>query len=130
MNSPPATMAATTSPTSSTPAAYTMLVEFATPPRSYDDMVDVDHDDDVPTRFRAVDNLLGPGTPPGLATLVFDNPVFEAGELMFTSAEEPMSFKEAEKHDSWRRAMEEEMSSIEENKKWSLVDLPPEHKPI
>ncbi|CAA7393942.1 unnamed protein product [Spirodela intermedia] len=39
-------------------------------------------------------------------------------------SDEPVSFAEAEGHSSWRKAMEEEMASIEENRTWSLVDLP------
>ncbi|CAA6671052.1 unnamed protein product [Spirodela intermedia] len=39
-------------------------------------------------------------------------------------SDEPVSFVEAEGHPSWRKAMEEEMASIEENRTWSLVDLP------
>jgi hypothetical protein len=31
---------------------------------------------------------------------------------------------------SWRQAMKEDISSIEENHTWNLVDLPPGHKPI
>jgi hypothetical protein len=56
--------------------------------------------------------------------------VLDGGELLFASAEEPTSVKEAEQEECWRRAMEAEMQSIEENKTWSLVDLPPGHKPI
>jgi hypothetical protein len=49
---------------------------------------------------------------------------------MFTSADEATSFKEAEKEECWRRAMEAEMQSIEENRTWNLVDLPLGHKMI
>jgi len=90
-------------------------IKFVTPPSDLDDVLDADHDDDV----------LGPGSTPGLAPRVLDG-----GNLLFASAEEPASFKEAEKDECWRRAMEAEMGSIEENKTWCLVDLPPGHKPI
>ncbi|RLN39601.1 hypothetical protein C2845_PM01G10330 [Panicum miliaceum] len=100
-------------------------IEFATPPSNFHDDLDADHDDDVPVRFRRLDELLGPGTLPGLAPRVSGD-----GELLFTTAEEPTSFKEAEKHQCWQRAMEEEMKSIEENKTWSLIELPAGHKPI
>jgi hypothetical protein len=46
------------------------------------------------------------------------------------SSDEPTSFTEAERSPSWRKAMMEEMDSIEENDTWSLVDLPPGRKPI
>ncbi|WVZ50883.1 hypothetical protein U9M48_002090 [Paspalum notatum var. saurae] len=39
-------------------------------------------------------------------------------ELHFSSAEEPPSFAAAEQDKSWRRAMLEEMSSIQENQTW------------
>ena len=41
-----------------------------------------------------------------------------------------MTFAEAEQHQPWRRAMIEEMTSIEENRTWHLVDLPLGHRPI
>lgn len=130
MPSPTSLGGAPVTPVPVTPVEQAQGMEFATPPSSYDDMVDVKHDEEVPVRFRTIDNLLGPGTPPGLATRVFNNPVFKGGELMFTSAEESTSFREAEKRDCWRRAMKEEMNSIEENKTWSLTELPLEHTPI
>ena len=37
---------------------------------------------------------------------------------MFTTAEEPATFKEAEQDPSWRRAMIAEMKSIVENGTW------------
>jgi hypothetical protein len=46
------------------------------------------------------------------------------------SSDKPASFGEAEHSLSWRKAMMEEMDSIEENDTWSLVDLPPGRKPI
>jgi hypothetical protein len=56
--------------------------------------------------------------------------VLDGGDLLFASAEEPTTFKEAGKEECWRRAMEAEMESIMENKTWTLVDLPPGQKPI
>ena len=44
--------------------------------------------------------------------------------------EEPATFAEAEKHESWHRAMIEEMDSIESNRTWRLVPLPPGHRSI
>jgi hypothetical protein len=46
------------------------------------------------------------------------------------NSDEPTSFAEVERNPSWRKAMMEEMDSIEENGTWSLVDLPPGRKPI
>ena len=45
-------------------------------------------------------------------------------ELQLGSVEEPATFAEAEQDDQWRRTMMEEMSAIEENRTWELVNLP------
>jgi hypothetical protein len=76
---------------------------------------DIEVDDDAPLHFRSMSDIL--------ATLV-------AEELHVVSSDEPASFAEAEHNLSWRKAMMEEMDSIEENDTWSLIDLPPGHKPI
>jgi len=41
---------------------------------------------------------------------------------------EPQNFKEAVKEKKWRKAMNEEMASIEKNQTWNLVDLPKKRK--
>jgi hypothetical protein len=51
-------------------------------------------------------------------------------ELHVVSSNEPASFAEVERSLSWRKAMMEEMDSIEENGIWSLIDLPPSRKLI
>jgi hypothetical protein len=89
------------------------------------DYVDAFHEEDEELRFRLVDDVLGPSSLPGLAERDL-----EQGELLLVSAEEPATFKEAEKNPSWRKAMDEEMKSIEDNKTWQLVDLPAGHSPI
>jgi hypothetical protein len=53
-----------------------------------------------------------------------------AGELHVVSSDELISFAEAEHIPSWRKAMMEEMDTIEENGTWSLIDLPPGRKLI
>jgi hypothetical protein len=111
-----------------TPRATTISstpVELVSPPSNFDELLDAEHDDDAPARFRKLDHVLGPESPPDPIPRVLDG-----GGLLFTSAEEPTSFKEAEKEECWRRAMEAEMQSIEENRTWNLVDLPPGHKTI
>jgi L-rhamnose isomerase len=61
----------------------------------------------------------------GLAGRLLNDP-----ELLLVSAEEPPMFTLA-KHDiNWRRAMLEEMKTIEENETWELVDPPPGCRPI
>lgn len=43
---------------------------------------------------------------------------------MYTTSEDPNSFEDAEKFEKWKKAMEMEINSIEENNTWELVDLP------
>ena len=93
-------------------------VEFATPPSVQTDQLDVDHDD-APLHVRKIDNIIGLTSPSGLASRALI-----AEELHNVSSDEPTFFAHAERHPSWRKAMEEEMASIEENCTWSSVDLP------
>ena len=51
-------------------------------------------------------------------------------ELNAVSTDEPASFTEAERSPGWRKAMMEEMESIEENDKLCVTDLPPGRKAI
>jgi hypothetical protein len=87
-----------------------------------DENLDVDHDDDTSLRFRNMSDIL---VTPGFAPRAL---VTE--ELHVVSSDESTSFIEVEHSPSWRKAMMEEMDSIEENGIWSLVDLPPGRKPI
>ncbi|KAF0894043.1 hypothetical protein E2562_033922 [Oryza meyeriana var. granulata] len=131
--SPTPTLAATSTPppssvpvtpTGATPDTPATPLESVAPPSNISDTLDVDHDD-APLRYRVVDNILGQAPAPGLAPRELD-----AGELYFVSAKEPSSFREAEHHHSWRRAMMEEMDSINDNRTWDLVDPPPSQRPI
>lgn len=119
---PPATSTSPCTP-AATAGTTATSAEFATPPTIAADDLDADHDD-APLRFRRVDEILGPATPPGLAVREFDD------ELMMASAEEPASLAEAQQQDCWRQAMLDEMKSIEENGTWLLVDPPPRQRPI
>jgi hypothetical protein len=87
-----------------------------------DKNLDADHDDDTPLRFRSMSNIL--------MAPRFTPHALVAEELHVVSSDEPTSFAEAEHCPSWRKAMTEEMDSIEENGTRSLVDLPPGRKPI
>jgi hypothetical protein len=89
------------------------------PPPNLDEGLDADHDEDAPLRFRPVDNVVGPGTPPGPIER-------DLGEnrLLAISAEEPASLIQAKQEACWRRAMEEELQAIEDNGTWTLTDLP------
>jgi len=50
--------------------------------------------------------------------------------LCLLGEEEPTSYEEARTDSAWRKAMEEEISSIQENATWRLVALPENQKPI
>ncbi|WVZ93228.1 hypothetical protein U9M48_039226 [Paspalum notatum var. saurae] len=80
--------AAPTQPASPT-AAASPSIEFVSPPSDPEGDLDADHDDEAPLRFRAIDTVLGPASPPGLAPRVLDE------ELLFTTADEPATFAEA-----------------------------------
>lgn len=92
------------------------------------DNLDANHDEDGPLQTWALDDVLGPATSRGFAprNLIATT----TGELHVVSSDEPISFVDAESHPSWRKAMIEEMESIEENKTWMLVDLPPGRRAI
>jgi hypothetical protein len=99
-------------------------IEFTTPPSNISDFVDAFHNDEE-VRFRRMDNVVGEAEASGLATRLFGDQ-----ELLLMSAEEPATFAVAEKDASWRKAMLEEMRSIEENRTWELVDPPAGCRPI
>jgi hypothetical protein len=84
--------------------------------------LDADHDDDAPLHFCSISGIL--------ATPGFASRALVAKELHVVSSDEPAFFTEAERNLSWRKAVMEEMDSIEENGTWSFVDLPPGRKPI
>ena len=50
--------------------------------------------------------------------------------LSLTTHTEPKSYAEASKFDCWNKAMETELTALEQTGTWKLVDLPPNIKPI
>ena len=68
------------------------------PPSAGDVDLDADHDD-APLRFRRLDNMLGPTSPPGLAQRELEE------HLLLASDTEPSTFAEAQQHECWRLAM-------------------------
>jgi hypothetical protein len=72
-----------------------------------DENLDADHDNDAPLHFRSMSDIL---TMPRFAPRAL-----VAEELHVVSSDEPASFTKAERNLSWRKAMMEEMDSIEEN---------------
>ncbi|WVZ61695.1 hypothetical protein U9M48_011528 [Paspalum notatum var. saurae] len=77
----------------------------------------------VPTsKFELCSSLVG--IKPGLAVRELQE------DLLLVEGEEPATFAQAEQEEVWRRAMQDEISSIEENQTWKLVNPPPGHRPI
>ena len=124
---PPAATRGTPTPTpTTTPATPPKLVEFATP-RIADSMLDADHDDGLAARYRRIEDLLVGGESLRLAARELEE---EVAELHAISADELNSFAEAERSSCWLKVMQEEMTSITENKTWSLEDMPLGHQAI
>jgi hypothetical protein len=119
-STPSAPRTPASAPTSiSTERATPTDIQFVSPLPNLDEGLDADHDEDAPLRFRPVDDVVGPGTPPG--------PIerdLEENRLLAISAEEPASLIQAKQEACWRRAMEEEQQAIEDNGTWTLIDLP------
>jgi transposase InsO family protein len=95
------------------------------PPPNDSDNLDADHDEDVPLRYRTMDDILGLAIPRGPAprNLV-------QGVLMLQIGEEPDTFTEAHEEQAWRDAMAEEIKAIDDNNTWRLVTLPLGYRPI
>lgn len=100
------------------------VADFASPPEGFDENLDADHEEDAPLRFKRMNNLLGSASAPGLARRELKE------HLFLTSDAEPSCFDEAQKHECWRHAMLDEMTAIEANGTWELVDPPPRSRPI
>ena len=91
-------------------------MEFVSPPAGRDpDLLDADHDEGAPLRYRKIEDILAQTESLSFAP---------QAELHAVSSDEPASFDEAERSPCWRKAMMEEMDSIEENRTWTLADLP------
>ena len=76
--------------------------------------------------FVRIDGIIGEAEVPGVAVRLLD----DDPELLLISAEEPMTFAVAERDPNWRRAMLEELRSIEDNHTWELLDPPAGRRPI
>ena len=62
--------------------------------------------------------------PPGIAHQDQDE------NLLLAKSDEPATFEQAMAHECWRKVMLDEMTSIEANGTWELVDPPPRQRPI
>jgi hypothetical protein len=95
------------------------------PPPSWEEQFDADHDDEVPVRYRMVEDVLGePGSNPGLASRTLSE------DLLLAEDVEPSTYEQAQAHECWRLAMLDELTSIEANGTWELVDPPQMQWPI
>jgi hypothetical protein len=79
--------------------------------------LDADHGDNVPVRIRRLDDIVAK----------LDNRELQHHVM---SSDEPAMFDDAQSNPCWRRAMEEEISSIEDNRTWTLYELPQGHHAI
>jgi transposase InsO family protein len=114
-HSPAQAAPGTPSPATPAPASPPLpQAEYLSPPSNADEYLDADNDDYEP-RYRHIDSVIRPATPPGHADRR------EAAELHLQIGEEPASYVEAAEHEPWRRAMAEELQSIDSNKTWRLV---------
>ncbi|XP_057449943.1 uncharacterized protein LOC130741148 [Lotus japonicus] len=74
-----------------------------------------------PSRSDTDEDDSDPETPPRKFRSLSE--IYESCDMWFF-ASEPQFFDEAVKEDVWRKAMNNEMRSIEKNQTWQLVDLP------
>jgi hypothetical protein len=92
------------------------LVEFMSPSTCTPDLDN--RADNVPRHFCTMWNILGQN-PMSAPT---DRGIVE--DLLAAIGEEPATIEEALKVDEWHTARKEEIASIEENRTWSMVNLP------
>ena len=88
-------------------------LETGSPAGIDNDYLDADHYDDAPLRFYSINDIIGPASPCGFAPCAL-----VAEELYAVSSDELALFDEAER-------LMAKMEAIEDNKTWSLADLPP-----
>jgi hypothetical protein len=112
------------SPASTSPASPTAPTLYASPPSRALERVDADHGSSAPLRFRTIDNVVGSATLPGLARRELDE------DLLLVSEVKPTTFEQVQEMESWREAMLDEMTSIEANGTWELVNPPLHQRPI
>lgn len=101
-------------------------VEFVSPP-AHDLDLDIDTDEGDALRFRMLSDFYD------IDTVPTEEEVEEAlfGELLMAVGEgEPSTVEEAKEQECWLKAMKAEMASIEENRTWTLVNLPHGHRAI
>jgi hypothetical protein len=99
-------------------------VELVSPPSRVEEMLDADDDVHAAHRFHTISNILGAVQNPGAVTQE------QAMQVCLADTEEPVTLEEAQARECWRLAMIDEITSIEANGTWELVDPPPGQRPI
>jgi hypothetical protein len=122
----PASSPRTPAPAHATPPALTppsaqQSVEFVTS-RTTDSNLDIDSDEEGAVRYRLIDDLMK-------ATQRVETCEVEQAEAHAISADELHTFVEVI-DPCWKKAMEEEMKLITDNKTWSMEELPAGHRAI
>ena len=115
----PSTPASTTNTRASTPT-----ITFASPPGIAKEDLDAEHEDNAPLRFRTIENILGPATNPSIVQRD------QGKDLLLVSIDEHVSYEQAMAHECWKKKMLDEMTSIEANDTWELVDPRLRQRPI
>lgn len=93
----------------------TPLSQSATPRLNRDN-----YDDSVePRKVRLVDDIYNE-----TEEVILDE------ELFLMGVEEPANYKQAAKDENWKKAVKNEMESIESNNTWELTTLPPGQKVV
>jgi hypothetical protein len=126
----PATTPLSTPATSPSPTPLP-TVQWCTPP-SRDSALDAADEGNEVHRYRRVANIYDT-TAPDVEPDESDEPddeIVDTQVLGLVAAEEPASVEEALQTPEWRRAMEEEMSCIADNKTWTRTVLPAGHRAI
>ena len=95
-----------------------MLIEFVSRSSDITEFMDAFHVGEE-VRFRRLDDIVGGTGPLGLAGRLLNDL-----ELLLVSVGEPPTFALVARDGNWRRAMLEEMKTIEESKTWQLIDPP------
>jgi hypothetical protein len=124
---PPCTPAATATPpgtSTPTPTCVENSVEFTTRLPHDEERIDAYHNGE-PLRYRTMENLLVDQPVPKLAPHDLEVQLHLACD-----DGEPRSFTEAERHTTWRAAMQSEMNTVEKNCTWELAVLPRGHSAI
>jgi hypothetical protein len=98
------------------------VVRFVTPATTHSALFDADDDANAPHHFHYIADLLG--EPDGTMQQAGRPSMFDDEVLHLVSGEEPASFAEAEREDCWRRAMLDELQSVDDNGTWTLTTLP------